>query len=137
MKTLRYELRWTKFEKMQAENATSKTISVMDVENNLKVNNENDQYFTRYYGWNSFFPPAQIKSNDHYQTDKEIKNQIESQLWWSPYVNKDEVNVSVSNVVATLKGTNETKREKLMAQINAIEGGAKDVNNNLIVKYKP
>ena len=125
------------FEKMQAENVASKTKGVLAVENNLKVNNENDQYFTSYYGWNSFFPPAQVRSTSHYQTDKEIKNQIESQLWWSPYVNKDEVNVTVTNGVATLTGTVETKREKLMAQINALEGGAKDVNNDLIVKYKP
>jgi osmotically-inducible protein OsmY len=125
------------FQKKQAEDIASKTKGVIAVENNLKVNDTNDYYYDNYYGWNSFYAPGYIDVSDDYLTDFEIENRIQNQLWWSPYVNEDEVDVLVAGGTAVLTGTVETQREKLYAEVNALEGGADEVENNLIVSYNP
>lgn len=122
------------FEKIQAEDLAARTKGVVAVKNNINVNNVNDHVYQNYYGWNTWYPYYQIESNDYYSTDAEILDNIESQLWWSPYVNEDEVAVEVNSGVATLEGIVDTKREKLFAEINALEGGATEVHNNLIVE---
>lgn len=127
----------SRFEKMQAEEIASKTLGVMAIENNLDVYDENDYYYYDYVGWNNAFPPYHVDVNDNYISDYEVKKNIESQLWWSPYVNEDEIKVSVNNREATLTGEVDTHREKLYAEINAVEGGAIKVENNLVVDYTP
>ncbi len=122
------------FEKIQAEDIAARTKGVVAVKNNINVNNLNDHVYQNYYGWNTWYPYYQVEVNDYYNSDTEIKNNIESQLWWSPYVNEDEVAVMVDDGVATLEGLVDTEREKLFAEINALEGGATDVDNNLIVE---
>jgi osmotically-inducible protein OsmY len=68
-----------------------------------------------------------------WQPDSEIKDEVKDQLWWSPFVDSDDVNVEVDNGVATLTGTVDTWSERQDAEENAYEGGAKDVDNNLNV----
>ena len=125
------------FEKAQAEDIASKVKGVVNVENNLLVNDKNELQYSDYYGWNSYFPPYHLEVDRTPKSDKEIKKDIESQLWWSPYVNQDEVKVTVNDGTATLEGVVDTRREKLYAEINAIEGGAENVNNDLIVLFTP
>jgi osmotically-inducible protein OsmY len=127
----------TYFEKSQAENIASRTKGVVDVRNNLKVQGSDDYDYFDYYGWNTYYPPLHDMDIDIRKSDTEIKNSIESQLWWSPYVNQDDVEVSVSGGTAVLTGTVETEREKRYAEINALEGGAKEVDNHIIVLYPP
>jgi osmotically-inducible protein OsmY len=123
------------FQKSKAEDIASKTKGVIAVENNLKISDDNDYYFNTYYGWNSYYPPYQIDVASNYQPDESIQENIIDELWWSPYVNEDEVNVVVQNGTAKLDGVVDTRREKLYAEINALEGGAVKVENNLQVNY--
>ncbi len=125
------------FEKLEAEDIASKINGVIAVENNLSVFDNNDYYFYNYYGWNTYYPPYHIDVVYNYKTDYAIKENIVDELWWSPYVNQDEVNVTVTNGKAILTGTVDTKREKLFAEINALEGGATEVENKLVVDYTP
>ncbi|MGC9343109.1 MAG: BON domain-containing protein, partial [Bacteroidales bacterium] len=125
------------FEKVQAEDVASKIKGVVAVENNLEINDRNDFYNYDYYGWNTYYPLYHVDVHEEHKTDVEIREDIISQLWWSPYVNEDEVAVSVENGTAVLEGLVDTEREKLFAEINAIEGGAKEVDNNLVVEYNP
>jgi osmotically-inducible protein OsmY len=69
--------------------------------------------------------------------DWEIKEDIEDELWWSPFINADDVSVTVSDGVATLVGVVDTLRERRVATKNALEGGAKHVRNALKVRYGP
>ena len=78
------------------------------------------------YAYEPYFYP--IKS------DTQIKNDVERELWWSPFVNSNEIKVSVKNGVVTLTGTVETQFERQVALENAVEGGALWVNNKLNVK---
>ena len=125
------------FEKTIAEDLASKTKGVLAVENNLSVFDNNDFFFYDYYGWNTYYPPYHVDIADTYNTDEVIKQNIVDELWWSPYVNQNEVDVNVENGKAILEGEVNTKREKLFAEINALEGGAAEVQNNLIVDYAP
>ncbi len=125
----------TYFEKLQAKDIASKTKGVVAVENNIKVNDENDYYNYNYYGWNTLYPPVHVDVDDSYKTDKEIKESTNTQIWWSPYVDQDDVSVTVSNGTAILEGEVETEREKIYAEINAMEAGADEVINNIDVEY--
>ncbi len=71
------------------------------------------------------------------ESDWEIETDIESELWWSPYVDSENVKVDVENGVATLTGTVDTWTERKKVAENAYEGGAKDVVNNLYILYGP
>jgi len=98
------------YEKWRAEDLASRAKGVLNVHNNLAVRN----------GWT-------------WARDWEIKDDIEDELWWSPFVDQDQVRVSVHDGVATLRGSVDSWWEKLSATENAFEGGAKSVRNYLTV----
>jgi osmotically-inducible protein OsmY len=129
----------TYFEKAQAEDVAANTKGVVDVRNNIHVHNMHafDYRYPYYYDWNAYYPPLFDIDRPSLVSDIEIKNNIESELWWSPYVNESDVEVTVITGTAILEGTVETRREKLFAEINAIEGGAIEVENNLTVQFSP
>jgi osmotically-inducible protein OsmY len=132
----------TYFEKYEAEDVVSKVPGVVIVDNNLNVDNEavSNRYFQYdYYGWNNVYPSVytEFYEDPSQQSDWEIKNNVKSQLWWSPFVNQDEVNVKVDDGIVTLDGTVDTFQEKAAASKNAYEGGAIDVKNKLQVRQQP
>jgi len=65
------------------------------------------------------------------KSDWEIAQDIEDQLFWSPFVDSDQVNVTVTQGIATLKGTVDSLMERRSAEENAREGGAVGVVNDL------
>jgi osmotically-inducible protein OsmY len=69
--------------------------------------------------------------------DWEVKQDIKDELWWSPYVNSEHINVEVHGGIAVLTGEVDTWHERRIAEINAAEGGAEEVRNQLLVKYSP
>jgi osmotically-inducible protein OsmY len=101
-------------EKERAEDAASVVKGVTAVVNNLKVNKT----------WTP-------------KEDWEIKKDIEDELWWSPFVDEDDISVAVTEGGATLVGVVDTLRERRVATENAYEGGAKQVRNLLKVRYGP
>ena len=66
-------------------------------------------------------------------TDREIHANVESELFWSPFVDEDAISISVDDGVVTLAGAVASLREKEIARENALEGGAIRVNNDLVV----
>ncbi len=123
------------FEKLIAETNASLTKGVVEVKNFLTVLGNRNYVYYDYYGWNTYYPPLYDINIVKTGSDQEIKHNIENQLWWSPFVNIDDIEVTVKNGTAILQGIVETEREKLFAEINAMEGGAIEVENNLIVTY--
>lgn len=126
----------TYFEKSQAEDIASRVQGVIWVDNNLRVSSDNpyvyDPYVDDFYSF----------ENDHdisteplttYAIDSDLEEDIESQMWWSPFVDSNEVNVTVNDGTTTLTGTVDTLYEKLSATENAVEGGASSVINQLSI----
>jgi len=101
----------TRFERSQAERAAWATSGVVDVQDNILVRQT--------WAWKS---------------DAEIEQAIKDQLFWSPVVDNNEIQVTVENGVATLRGTVDTWHEYSTAAENAYQGGAKTVENRLHVK---
>ncbi len=98
----------TSFERQQAEDVAANVSGVIAVMNDLEYD----------YTW---VPIA----------DEQIKENVENQLFWSPLVDEDEIQISVADGVVTLSGAVNSWREWRMAEKNAYEGGAKDVDNQL------
>jgi osmotically-inducible protein OsmY len=105
---------YSDFEKSLAEDVVSRVKGVTMVLNHL----------TRNYQWTP-------------REDWVIKKDIEDELWWSPFVDVDDVSVTVSEGVATLVGVVDTLRERRVATENAYEGGARHVRNELKVRRGP
>lgn len=127
----------TFFEKNTADDIASRVPGVFDVENHLTV-----EYGTPYI-YDPYLEDEFIEENDiidyerrtPYQTDSQIKESVESELWWSPFVEEEAVEVSVDEGVVTLTGEVDSWSEFHAATENAYEGGATLVDNELIVSY--
>ena len=125
------------FEKSRADLIASGVAGVVDVQNHLNVDNDVANLYDPYID-DSF-----VKSDDllkyekraPLKTDEELEKAIESELWWSPFVDSDEVTVAVDDGIATLTGTVDTWGEYSAATENAYEGGATLVDNDLDVTY--
>lgn len=100
-------------EKQRAEEVASRVNGVVDVRNRITV-----------------APSADLDA----ERDREIQEAVERQLFWSPFVDADEVRVSVRNGTVSLRGVVDSQLEKRLAGENAIEGGARMVLNHLAVQ---
>ncbi len=128
----------TIYEKQQAELAASRARGVSRVRNLLDVGEDRQPYihdpyideeWTVYdYDWFEYPVIA-----TPLESDFEILDDIEDQLFWSPFVDSDDVNVAVADGVATLTGEVGSMAERRAATENALEGGAVRVVNNLDV----
>ncbi len=124
----------THFEKWQADDVASKVNGVIVVDNNLTVEGESDFYTYDPYvdSWyHSDFNPDYDRPRFNPKSDWRIEEDIESELWWSPFVDSDDVDVQVEDGIATLTGSVESWAEYNAAANNAYEGGAVFVENEL------
>ena len=127
------------YEKTHAEDVASRQAGVTAVHNFLSVN------IPEIAGYNPYTDESYPGDYDWYApeettpkaTDWEIKQAIQDQIYWSPYVESEDVTVTVDNGVAELTGTVDTWAERQAAEENAWDGGAIDVNNKLSVEYAP
>lgn len=125
----------TTFEKSHAEEIASRVWGVVDVQNHLDVDRDTS------YLYDPYVDEYLIEENEIYDyalrnpllSDSELKEEIESELWWSPFVNSDDVKVKVDNGVATLTGKVESWSERQRAKDNAYQGGATLVENEIEV----
>jgi len=101
----------TWFERSRAESVAATVQGVVDIHNNLVT----------------FRPPR-------FGADEVLEEEIEDDLLWSPFVDSDEINVSVVNGVATLTGTVDTWADRSWAAEIAREGGALRIQNNVKVR---
>jgi osmotically-inducible protein OsmY len=68
--------------------------------------------------------------------DRELRDDVKSQLFWSVFVDADDISVSVSNGVVTLTGAVGSWSEYDDAEKNAYQAGAKTVENKLDVSME-
>jgi osmotically-inducible protein OsmY len=68
-----------------------------------------------------------------WKPDWEIQEDVRSQLFWSPFVDSDQIEITVEGGVVELTGRVESWNEKMDAGRNAYDGGAKDVRNRIKV----
>lgn len=126
------------FEKSQADDVASRVNGVIVVDNNLIVQKYYDPFI-----YDPFVDESYLYDYDWYQysrprypakSDRQIKKDIQDELFWSPFVDADDVTVTVEDGEATLTGVVGSWLEYGAAQDNAYEGGAVSVDNELTVK---
>lgn len=130
----------TRYEKTEAQDVASRTKGVVEVRNHLHV--EPDYLisdYDSYYNWPDYYdgpyrydtglfaPPAA-------KDDAQIKKDIEKAFFWSPFVDRDDIKLTVHDGVATLTGTVDGWIAYGEAQRDVFKGGATDVINRLQVK---
>jgi osmotically-inducible protein OsmY len=126
----------TYFEKAQVDDLASKTEGVIVVDDNIVVQESDAPYVINPYvdyGYTYDFNWPRYHRTYPYKTDTQIKQDIESEYFWSPFVDADQVNVAVEDGEATLTGTVDSYLEKGAARDNAYQGGAVFVDNDLVV----
>ncbi len=123
------------FEKYEAGDIASNVKGVKAVKNNLVVDFESIPYVYD-YSYDHYYPYGQTYTYGYtpVKSDMEIAEDIEDQIWWSPQVNLDDVDIKVNSGIAILTGTVDSWSEYYHAEKNAFEGGALTVDNNLIIE---
>lgn len=123
------------FEKGQADDLVSRVNGVSDVINNIEVEDDPyaydpyvDDWYMYDYDWYHYTPSYTFKQ------DWEIKEEINDEYFWSPFVDAADVTVKVDDGVATLTGTVDSWMEWGAARDNAYEAGATFVRNKLTVE---
>lgn len=100
----------TQFEKERAELVAANVSGVLDIDNRLIVD----------YTWAA-------------KTDYEIKQDVERQFFWSPFVDGEFIHVAVDDGIVTLTGSVGSNQESGAATDNARQGGARRVVNRVRV----
>lgn len=123
------------FERAQAHDATFRARGVRSVVNDLDVRVPEIVGYSRYvddgyvYDYDWYVPLGRRVT----QSDSTIREEIESELFWSPFVDAERVRVGVDDGVATLQGTVSSWRARAIAADNALQAGATRVRNQLAV----
>jgi osmotically-inducible protein OsmY len=127
------------FEKAQAESVSSRVKGVVAVENKLAALRDYEPLAYEPYV-DDWYPYDEDRSYDWYspsfakKPDKKIRENIEKEREWSPFVDAGDIQVSVEDGGATLRGTVQSWGEYYAARENAFEGGAVWVYNKLEVR---
>jgi len=125
----------TFYEKAMADTIAAQTPGVVDVVNQLEVSDVTAQTYSPYVDTWSIYDLDWYGSEPMhtFRADQEIREDIRGEMWWSPFVDADEVTVAVDEGVATLTGEVDSWSERSAARENAFEGGAVWVVNNIDV----
>lgn len=131
------------FAKAEVQNVASRIQGVLLVRNHLKVEPEFalsyfDWPYDSYYDWPAYNEPPYFVSETFwpqpYLSDEQIKKNIEDHFFWSPFVHRADIKVTVHGGVATLTGTVGTWIGWGEANKDAHRSGATAVLNQVKVK---
>ncbi len=125
----------SRFERNWAEYVTAGVRGVEEVDNGLRVRSQKghneDPYVTNRMVDKSTM--IQYEKRAPLVTDAQLKRSIKDEFWWSPFVDSNQVEVSVDNAIATLSGQVSNYSARKAATENAYEAGATLVENNIEV----
>ncbi len=128
----------TTMQRAEAQDIASRTKGVIEVRNHLKIEYMPGIFFYNqpYYDFETFGPPYDFETFGPlpFPSDGQIKKDIERAFFWSPFVRRNDIAVTVDNGVAKLTGTVGTWIGYYEADQDARKGGAKEVINQLKVR---
>jgi osmotically-inducible protein OsmY len=126
----------TSFQRAYAEDIASKSRGVIEVQNDLAVEDDTAPLLYDPFVWR--FDPRgfygyMAESYSTEASDEVIRESVQQELFWSPFVDESDIVVTVEDGVVSLTGTVNTLREQADAIENAYEGGAIWVEEELVV----
>ncbi len=120
-------------EKLRAEQLAARTHGVREIENRVDVVASTAYVFDPYVDVDSpldrrwyFRPPHNAPMDDDW-----LRDEVEEELFWSPYVDSDQVEIRVEDGTVTLSGEVDSRLEERMAIENAWQAGATHVRDRL------
>lgn len=127
------------FEKAKAEDVASRVNGVIAVDNNIDVSWSYSAFPYNPYidTWRSYDYPwyhVPLSNGPLLSSEAALRDDIKDELFWSPFVDADQVKVDVEGNTVTLSGKIDSWLEYNAATENALEGGATVVINNLSIK---
>ncbi len=128
------------FERAEAEDVAASVGGVTSIENYMTVRDATVPVFTSpYVDWwiaedTVIDAPATRDRIITDQTDEELAEEVRDELWWSPFVDSDDVTVMADSGTVTLTGVVDSFGERRAAMENAYEAGALVVRNRLDVE---
>lgn len=120
--------------KMAAEDIAMTRSGVLSVINQLKPDTDRFVYYYEPYVYPHVTPWVRHVPVVAALPDDVIRRNIHDELFWSPFVDAEEVVVEVDNGSAVLKGRVDSARERDAAVENAFEGGAIAVSDQLEIQ---
>jgi len=136
-------------QKAEVQDVASRTKGVVSVRNQLKtepaftIYYDDDSpyydysfapYYSSYYGWPNDYDYGLYEPR-LYLSDDQIKKNIKNGFFWSPFVDSDDIKVTVDKGVATLTGTVGTRIGLGEAGRVAYQGGATKVVNQVKITH--
>ncbi|HVM61098.1 MAG TPA: BON domain-containing protein [Verrucomicrobiae bacterium] len=128
------------YQKIEAQDVASRTKGVVEVRNRLRVEPQlmiSD--YDSYYNWPDYYDSPYrydtgLFAAPSLKTDVQIRKDVERAFFWSPFVDRDDIKLTVHDGVVTLRGTVDGWIAYGEAQRDAYKGGATFVINRLQVK---
>jgi osmotically-inducible protein OsmY len=116
------------------DDIVANTPGVLSVTNEMTVRGQQPRI-----AMNPFMDASRVllpgyRSGESTPSDRSLYSAVQSELFWSPFVDEDEIEVDVDDGVVTLSGAVDSMSESIAAADNAFEGGALVVTNNLEVE---
>ncbi len=130
------------FEKARAEDAAGRVPGVLRVVNALVIGTDrwplrHDAYVDPDWDADEFDWYAHPGIGYPHRSDRDLTTRIEDQLRWNAYLDPGEIVVEVEDGAARLTGIVDTAEQRAQATAEAIEGGARLVDNDLQVRFGP
>ena len=123
------------FAKAEAENVAYRARGATQVRNHLSVAYPEPLVYDPYvYDWSIDDYPWYGIIAATGKSDREIRQDIETELFWSPFVVSGNINVSVESGIATLTGSVGSLQEYKAVRQKAFEGGATAIISKLNVR---
>lgn len=130
----------SQYEKLRAQEVAEGVKGVAGVVNQIEVNPgptliTHDPYLdATYMGPTATQVPA--RSDQGVPPDEALRLQVESELWWSPFVDEEGIDVTVEDGTVRLTGEVGSILERDLASVNAFQAGATWVRNDLVVVWE-
>ena len=118
------------YQRQHANELVAEIEGITQITNLLKIDDSSatyEPYFDYDYGYDAgtdYELPLHPDDDPPYESDLSIHEDIRDELYWSPYVDSEDITVEVEDGIATLSGEVDSYDEYLDARINAYEGGA-------------
>ncbi|HAV61597.1 MAG TPA: hypothetical protein DCY13_04435 [Verrucomicrobiales bacterium] len=123
------------FEIAEAYRTVARVNGVADISNDLTATTARIPAHGLDHAWNDYVPDAYWPFQEIPKSlDAKIRREVESQLFWSPFLDSDEIEVEVDSGTVKLTGYVDDYAERRIATKNAWEGGARGVLNHLEVR---
>ena len=103
------------------------------LDNDLTVDGERIVAAAEWYGYYPRLAGAASSADAMLKSDRELHEDVQSELFWSPFVDEDDIQIDVDDGTVTLSGTVGSPQELRAARENAFEAGALKVRTDLAI----